>query len=337
MRPLGLLGMLAAGLAAAQTAPPAASVSGVVKDAVSGQPLEGHTVSTYVNARWFDDGMQLSSDSREVSATTDAQGRYRLSGLPPGSYGISARHPQHFGQQVMRRVVLAGKDLEDIDFRMPVPGEIAGRVSDENGEPLPGITVFLVVREYHLGSLHYFFRGIRTTDDRGQYSFTRVAAGSSYLVLAEKRGRTIPARSQAPLNPKLRRRVPMRTWYPGAPSRESAQAVTVAPGERREGVDIEMRKSPSYCVSGVAEGATGPAALNFRIEPLQPSSGSSSRGGVYVLAPGGITDKDGRFRICDLFPGTYRLHADDSLPGSRPDRLPVFGAVEVTVADEDIR
>ncbi|MCC6857592.1 MAG: carboxypeptidase regulatory-like domain-containing protein [Bryobacterales bacterium] len=98
-----------------------------------------------------------------------------------------------------------------------------------------------------------------------------------------------------------------------------------------------MRKSPSYCVSGVAEGANGPAALSFRIEPLQPSSGSSSRGGVYVLAPGGITDKDGRFRICDLFPGTYRLHADDSLPGSRPDRLPVFGAVEVTVADEDIR
>jgi len=109
MRTLPVIYMLAAGLAAGQAPPPIASVSGTVKDAVSGQPLPDYIVSTDAPG------------NREVRATTDAQGRYRLSNLPPGPYRISARHPQHFGEQVTRRLALAGKDLEDVDFRITLP------------------------------------------------------------------------------------------------------------------------------------------------------------------------------------------------------------------------
>ena len=74
------------------------------------------------------------------------------------------------------------------------------------------MTVSLVSREYFLGSQGVFLQSIARTNDRGEYTLERVEAGRPYLILAEKRERRLPPHSDAPLNPKLRKRAPMRTW-----------------------------------------------------------------------------------------------------------------------------
>ena len=231
---------------------------------------------------------------------------------------------------------MAGHDLEGIDFNIMVDGTITGKIVDENKDPVPGMSVYLVSREYYLGSLGSFFQSFARTNDRGEYTLERVRAGRLYLILAEKIERKLPAHSDVPLNPKLRKRVPMRTWYPNSPSADGAIPIVLRPGERREGVDIEVKKSQSYCIEGTLAGSGGPAALSFGIEAQQPSSGVSSGGGAYMAAPGGITGRDGAFRICDLYPGGYRLTASQR-PGDPNQEPTAYGVAAIAVSDRDIR
>jgi hypothetical protein len=293
------------------------SVSGVVKDSVTGEPLANYIVTTSVKAT-------------EVRSTTDDQGHYKLSDLPPGSYRIDVDHPQSFGHTLTRQITLASQDLEGIDFSFVVEGSITGKVVDENREPVPGIMVSLVSREYYLGAIGYFFPGIASeTNDRGEYTLAHVKTGHPYFILAEKRNYKLAAHSEVPLNPKLRRRVPMRTWYPNVTAKEGAVALVLSPGERRDGIDIEVKKSPSYCIDGTLVSPHGAGPIDFSIEPQQPSSGSYAGGGSYVGTSSGTTSADGQFRICDLYPGTYRFTASENAQST-------YIATMITITDRDL-
>lgn len=339
MRRCGVCFLVAAALAAAQqqTTPAAdCAVSGVVKDAGTGKPLANYNVSTYVNVTWLGDNVTMANNSKQVNSVTDEQGRYRLTGLPPGPYSIMARSAESFGSISERRVTLAGQDLDGIDFNVKVNGTISGKVTDENREPTPGIRVYLVSPEYYSGVLGYFLKNVTNTDDRGQYTLSRGAlAGHAYLVMAEKLTRRMPAHSETPLDPRLRRRAPMRTYFPNSSTREGASPIVLRPGEQREGVDIEMKRTQNYCVSGTLAGPAGPAALMFGIEPVQPASGMSSTGGMMGRAPGGGTGRDGKFRVCDLNPGVYRLTAFDHSAG--PNQPAVnYAIADLSILDQDL-
>ena len=334
-----LILVLASGAAAAQqtAATQNASISGVVKDKITGKPLANYAVSTYTNSTWVGDTIFQSAATRQVQSTTDSSGRYRLSDLAPGLYRIDAQNAERFGPGLERRVMLAGHDLDNIDFAMVLDGSIKGKVVDENQEPVPGMTVWLIGREYYLGSVGYFFRGQATTDDLGEFTLTYVPPGRPFLILAEMPLRVSLAHSEVPLDPRLRKRVPMRTWYPNSPARGTAEVLTLRPGEDREGVDIEVRKAPSYCLEGTAEGPSSPGEVSLGIEPLQPSMGVSHGMSTIGRPRGPMTAADGKFRICDLTPGNYRLSASQGSFSSNSQQSPNFGTAVVMVVDQDQR
>ena len=332
--------LTAAGAAFAQVAGPAtdASVSGVVKDSVTGEPLANYNVSTEVNVTWTGDTVVQGNTTRDVVSVTDAQGHYQLMGLPPATYRIEARSSETFGPSVTRRITVAGHNLENIDFRIELPGTISGRVIDENMEPVPGINVVLVAREYYRGELGYFFREMTRTDDRGQYTVARVKPGRAFLLMAEKRANRLTARSEVPLDPKLRRRAPVRTFYPNAPDMEGGSFLTLRPGEIREGVDIELQKAQSYCMEGTASGANGPGAMTFVIDGVQPAAGVSSNGGMMTSQPTARTGPDGKFRVCDLYPGVFRFTLMDRAPDFQDPNQAANRTTElITVGDHDLK
>jgi hypothetical protein len=316
-----------AGAAMAQT--PNASISGVVRDSVTRQPLANYAVTTDVKAN-------KDVAARDVKSITDDQGHYTLSDLPPGAYRIEVNNPQSFGHSLRRQIALAGHDLEGVDFNFVVEGSISGKVIDENKEPVPGMWVYLISREYYLGTLGYFFSEMSETNDRGEYTLGRVQPGHSYFILAETGARKLAAHSDVPLNPKLRRRIPMRTWYPNVPAKEGAVAVILRPGEQREGIDIQVKKSPSYCIQGTLLTPHAAAAMNFSIEGQQPSSGSSAEGGMYVASPYGTTSDDGEFRICDLTPGSHRLTASEAAANPNEQQPLSYIAATIAIADRDL-
>ena len=121
---------------AAQDKPPEkseipASVAGRVTVAGTGTPMPD--VEVYANR---------TRDAKP--AVTDSNGHYAIKGLPPGNYRISANAPDGtgrvgFGPNANRQVKLEqGQELENFDFQLVLPGEVSGKVVDQNKEPVPG-------------------------------------------------------------------------------------------------------------------------------------------------------------------------------------------------------
>ena len=302
---------------APQTKPATGSISGVVKDEGTGTPMPE---------------VQVSVNPTQTETTTDSQGRYILRDLAPGTYRVAA----HGQTTAVKHVTLAaGQDLASIDLQLRALGQISGKVLDENKEPIPGIRVFLVAREYRLGALRYVFAGTGETDDRGEYHLQRVEPGRAYLIMAEKRARKLEAISSIPADPKLRKRVPAPTYYPDSTSLDGGQPVTLRAGEHREELDIRMARSASYCMEGVLEANGAPAALFFQIHQQQPTSGRSGGGGFYTGSPSGTCGPDGKIRICDLHPGDYQLTA--ALFSEADESVPFFGTTTFSIMDRDVR
>jgi hypothetical protein len=117
----------------------AASIGGEVVDS-AGQPLEGVVVYAY--------DLRLGYEKDE----TDSDGRYRVTGLPAGAYRLRAV-PSSWHNQVARTwpeawsycsgelLVLGDADLEEVDFTLPEGSQLAGLVTDAEGQPLAGALV----------------------------------------------------------------------------------------------------------------------------------------------------------------------------------------------------
>ncbi len=309
---LSLAVLAAAAFAQTSTIEQTGSISGVVRDAATGKPIPEAFIS-----------------DQRAFVKTDSEGRYTLKGLAAGRHELRVMPPA----QASRALTLsAGQELTGVDFRLSLGGQISGRILDKNKEPVLDATVFLVAREYSLGALRYIFVGSAKTNDQGAYTLKNVKPGRAFLVwLRPPRGK-LPAISDAPADPKLRRTVPAPTFYPNSPVLEGAQPITLRSGENREAIDIVQLRSQSFCIDGVFQtGANAP--VEFSIAERQPGNASIATRGMSVPSPSGVTGPDGKVRICDLAPGEYRITGKVARSGAD---VPLFGSTLVAIGDRDL-
>jgi hypothetical protein len=326
--------LLAVAIGFSQTQPPAAqdagkpgSISGTVRDAGTGTPMP--------EAEVFVSG----ESGRAGNTQADAQGHYTFRDLKPGAYRVSAMThaagapgPRPYATRPAS--LGAGQELTSIDFRLEAFGKLSGKVIDDNGEPVAGISVLLVAREYSLGALRYVFAAMANTDDRGVYSLASVPPGRAYLLYAWKNIRQLKPVSDAPAEARLRKRVAAPTFYPSSDSIEGAAPITLRPGESRDGVNIQVLRTTSYCVDGEVP-PTGSEKLEFMIGPAQPTSGMSGDGGFFTMMPSGKVGPDHKLRLCELTPGDYQLTLIDSSQGPA-GAPPYFGYTKFTIRDQDV-
>ena len=303
------------------------------------------------------------SSPGSVSSTTDSRGHYTLRGLAAGQVRIYAKASP--SPEVVKVVILrAGQELTSVDFRLPNFARLSGRITGDDKKPLPGVAVYLVGREYSFGELSYVYASRASTNEKGEYDFSRVPPGRGYLLLAKKERDKLESISDAPADPQLREPMLATTYYPGTAVLEAALPLILAPGEAREFADIEILRSPSFCVEDIAQSAAGSEALRLEISETQPISGFNSamldntiarRAAELTTAPvypaSGTTDPEGRFRICGLHPGEYKLAVSD-LDGAASfsataalavcrkspepsDGRAAFGVESVTITDRD--
>jgi len=111
----------------------------------------------------------------------------------------------------------------------------------------------------------------------------------------------------------------------------SAQPLTLRPGQSLSQLDIRMAKSRGYCADGVMmTAAAAPTKLDFT---LARTEAVFSRADGFGSA--GNPGADGKFRICNLTPGDYRLTTQGPVPAVRADFT--FGLTPFTVMDQDVR
>jgi protocatechuate 3,4-dioxygenase beta subunit len=147
MARLGLLVALFLQAAAGVTSQ-AGSILGRVTDQASGQALPRMVVTLYGG-----------DPARSVETITDADGRYRFDGLPPGKYAVAAANDNHHATYLRQwfgrpdpadpndlppspAIEMAdGESRTDIDLALTHALAIEGRVLDQLGEPLNHVGV----------------------------------------------------------------------------------------------------------------------------------------------------------------------------------------------------
>lgn len=301
---------------------PAASISGTVRDFVTGQPVADASVL----ARWSAKG--------RVEGKANPRGEFKLDGIGAGHVRLVASKPRigpGFPLSVTLPIELAaGQQLEGVDIRLQDHATISGQITDQNGEPAPGTQVYLIAREYQAGGIQYVFAGAASVDDQGRYQLQNVQPGVAFKVMVMKAMElNLPPISNAPLDPALRRPAFEWTFYPGVPNPEGAESFLLRPGEHRENADIEIARTPNYCLEGQATFPSETGEVRFEVMRASPHSGSSGNGGFFTSSPGGTAAAGGRIRVCGLSPGEYRVTAQ---PKNRQVALSFPEAYSSTIA-----
>lgn len=255
--------------------------------------------------------------------TTDADGAYEAGGLRADTYTVTASKAGYvaaeFGQRRLsypgtRVRVANGEVVERIDVILLRTGAIAGRVSDEAGDPIEGATVSLLGVQFVGGRRTLAEIGRRTSNDLGRFRLFGVQPGQ-YVVAAA-------AASAGP------RRLPgyATTYYPGSPSVADAQVITVTAGDDQAGVEIRLLPGRASKISGIV--------VDSRGDPYRGALvlAGSERSGALALPPvrAGVRP-DGTFEILNVGPGDYVLQAIE-----RPALGGAFATQFVSVGDGDV-
>jgi len=172
----------------------AGAISGVVLDGTTHLPLVGALVALGSPTR-----IQTTRPLRQV---TDAAGRFVFTGLPAlDAYSLTATRSGYadatFGPPTTtgdnKRIVLAeGQWFADANIIMWKFGSIAGRVTDERGEPVVGAYVRVLPPLLIAGTTRLTGGTMARTDDRGEYRIPDLAPGK-YFVMVPTVQNTVPA------------------------------------------------------------------------------------------------------------------------------------------------
>lgn len=101
---------------------------------VSGAPLPDTQVLLI-------DGQSLLTVGPQMSAKTDAEGRYELPPIPTGDFGVRFRHERHRVQDRTGFQVVTGAEEFQANATLEAGRRVEGRVVDEQGQPIAGAEI----------------------------------------------------------------------------------------------------------------------------------------------------------------------------------------------------
>lgn len=159
-----------------------ASIAGVIVNVITGEPLSGVHVTIY-GAHVTPDGVT----DLAYGALSGQDGRFSIGGVAPGSYRLV---PQLRGF-VYARTKTEGAVLRDLalrpgqqlaDFRLPMmpSAVVAGRVVNEDGDPVQHVDVMPVTDELRPPSAFGWRLFSSVSDDHGGFRIA-VPPGKYYL------------------------------------------------------------------------------------------------------------------------------------------------------------
>ena len=266
------------------------------------------------------------------SAITDAEGRFRIEGIRAGRYRAFVEHTGmvEVGKQGHRSpgtalTFASGKEVTGIVLHVLPAAVVVGKVLDEDGDPMARVDVSVLRYGYALGHRKTETAGSATTNDLGEYRVPDLLPGRYMVVVSptpEFSQEALVSRQDASAKQET---CYVPTYYPGTTDRGQAAFLDLRAGEETP-VNFDLVRVPTFHVRGRIAGALslrGGGELMIRGHEQEAE---------FVAAQ---IDKEGRFEISHLAPGSYTLF----VVGGNPDApLIAQQMIEVTNADlEDIR
>lgn len=267
-------------------------------------------------------------------------GSYRLQFYPsqadgqflPLTYG-AARSATAWTLDQGKAIELARGQIFDAGATaLPRGAALAGRVLDEAGAPLVGVSVRAVI---FIGGQT---RGVRwgdsaQTDDLGRFRIFGLPP-ADYAVVAELRVPPAIGAGPGSDDPAGGGAAYLTTYYPSTPYEAAAERVEAAAGREVPGLEIRVLSARMYRVAG--------QVIDSRGRPIERAMGRLVRrdASAVPFTAMFVTDQQGRFEIGGVLPGDYqvsvRQRAEDPQeddPSPDPGEL----ATQTLAVDGDVR
>jgi hypothetical protein len=248
---------------------------------------------------------------------TGGDGTYEFKGVAAGTYSVMVR-PNSFQAQytnalVISRITLADGEVKEVNSALQRAGAIVGRVVDELGEPLSGISVTIVGVDR---------RGVSSaaqlSDEFGRYRIFHLLPGNYY----------VKAQAQSGLDPDNVGF--LDTFYPATYRREDATLVRVRGGQDTEIGDLRLTRARMMHIQGAvvdSQGRPAPPGLTRVALDYREGAGGGSR---MERNP----DTQSGFLFDRRPPGNYTISA--WIRGEDTDDANEFAAMTVMVTDSDV-
>jgi len=246
-------------------------------------------------------------------ATTGADGFYRMTNVPAGSYRLQLLAPAYTstsssptgGWNESKTINLTpGETIEGQDFTLARGGVITGRVTDADGKPV--IAEYLKVtranQDPRSGHDYVIPPYDFETDDRGVYRIYGLPAGRYHVSVGEDK-------ENAGARIAISGKNFTRTFHPNATERAQAKIVEVSSGSEATNIDITLAAPvKTYEATGrMIDAETGKPVLGVLY-----GIGTVSPDGRQITGQGwdnSKTDALGEFRLRNLLPGRYAVTA----------------------------
>jgi hypothetical protein len=304
--------LLAKGSPLAQTqagkADPAtpATLSGIVTKDPTGEPLKKVLIELIAESP---------SDGGNHTAITGVDGSFHIDNIVPGRYRLFVErtgfqeNDKHRRLTEGRRLTLsAGQELKDLVIRLQAAAVIEGRVTDEDGDPLPEAQVAILTQTFVLGHSRWRQAGAERTNDLGEYRVAGLAPGDYFVSvtpppnfksLIETSGSPLPSKSSS--NGVFEKPAPVSyqtTYYPGTRDRGQAAPIQLRAGDDFP-VNFSLAPAPSFMIRG--------SVVN--LPPGSTASIMLQSKDFGLVLNGAEMHKDGSFEIRDVAPGAYTIQA----------------------------
>lgn len=294
-------------------------------------------------------GAALEHGGRTV--ITDDAGQFRFDGLPAGQYGLTAvkegyvparfhslRPPRVGSLSTIAATGLSVGRGESVtaDLRLARGAVVTGVVTDPDGRPEEGILMTASSYRFLPGAperrLFAASRGIFTTDDRGVYRIFGLPAGE--YVISAQRGAGNAQQAIRQSSTDSRPVIAAPVYFPSTTDLAAATRLTLAQGEERRGIDVQMRYVPTATIAGMAASPPGSSSGRVSLTRRTGQPGAIETVAVTLMHP------DGGFTISGIVPGHYTVYAiAETAPGVGTDPADgtwSSGSIDVDVDGEDV-
>ena len=272
-------------------------------------------------------------ENRAVSTGSD--GRFEVANLPAASYSVSVMRSGYLrlsygqkrpGDPASRLDLADGQTVSDLNFALPRMSVISGRVFDEVGEPIAGVTVTAQQMRFYEGRRKLVpLGGIATTDDTGQYRLLNLEPGEYYVLATARETWESDGQPKETL-------AFVPTYFPSAPSAAAAQRIKVAAGQDASATDLALIPGKVVKVSGTAMTSLGVPAVGQSVslgQSFRSPSGFMSMWGM----EGTKIAADGTFTLKNVAPGEYnvslRVPATGDAAAESASSLLVVGSTDI--------
>jgi protocatechuate 3,4-dioxygenase beta subunit len=301
---------------------PRAAIEGIVTKEPDAQPVKKAIIELIAENQ---------SVGGDYTATTGADGQFRIENILPGRYHLFAERTglldsgRHHSRQGHILTLTAGQEIKDLHIRLQAAAVIRGRVTDEDGDAMANAEVSVLRQTFVSGHSHWEQVGAERTNDLGEYRIANLTAGNAYVSvnpppdfkgLIESSG----AASKQPRAGDKTATSYQTTFYPGTPDRSQAAPVQLHAGDDYP-INFSLVPAPALSIRGSVVNLPPHAAATIMLQSRD----------FNVIMNGAEMHQDGSFVIRDVSAGNYMISATvDGTP------VPLMARQSLQVGSSDV-